>query len=150
MALAPALTASPDRLLDQPRIEKGVIGLVEDGKSRDDDQHPLDYRGEILGLVMAIGMVGVRGTCTQADRDQGSGRGGNIDDALQRVGEQRDASGEIPGSEFEGEHQEPDQYAADGDVEGRLHQSAIVSTAARLSAGPPASNGVVTSTKVSG
>ena len=50
---------APSGCLERSRSEEGEIGLAEDRERRDDDQHALDHHREILGLVVAIGMVGV-------------------------------------------------------------------------------------------
>jgi hypothetical protein len=54
-------------------------------------------------------MVGVGGLRRESDRDQRRDRGRNIDDAFDRVRQQCDAAGEMPGEIFQREDDESDQ-----------------------------------------
>jgi hypothetical protein len=95
--------------------------MPEDRQRRDDDQHALDHCGEELRLVVAIGMIGVRGNRGEVQRAKCDDTRRDIHDAFQRVGVQRGTAGEPPGGTLHGKHQTADCDAAGGDALSSTH-----------------------------
>jgi hypothetical protein len=54
------------------RLRPGAPGLVEDDEGRHQDQRAFQHGREILGLVVAIGMVGIGRHGGVADGDEGA------------------------------------------------------------------------------
>jgi hypothetical protein len=63
---------------------------VDNQQRRHDDQHTFENRGEVLSLVVTVGMGDVGRFLGIADGNEGSRRGNHIDDRFKRVGVERD------------------------------------------------------------
>ena len=113
------------RRIDRLRVEIAEIGLAQDGKRGDHDQHAFHHRRQIFDLVMAVGVVGVGRHRAQAHGKEGRHRGRDIDDALRRVGIKRHAAGDAIGRIFEREHQHADGNAAKGQPDDLLHDGKL-------------------------
>ena len=94
-------------MLERVRIAPGDPGLVEDRQRGDDDQHALDDGGEELGLVVAIGMVGVGRNGGEVQGAEGQQAGRDVHRAFQRIGIQRDAAGDPPGGALQPSTRQP-------------------------------------------
>ncbi len=70
-------------------------------------------------------MIGVGRNRAQAHGQEGGDRGRHINDALERVGVQRNAAGEEIGRIFEGEHDKADGDAAKCEPDDEFHDSEI-------------------------
>jgi len=106
---------------DRLRVEIAEIGLAHDRERGDHDQHAFHHRRQIFGLVMPVRVVGVRRHRAQADGKECRDRGGDIDDALRRVGIERDAAGDAIGRVFERKHDHTDGNTAKGQPDDLLH-----------------------------
>ena len=73
---------------------KAEISRTQNQKRGDNNQHALDDRGEVLGLVVAVRVFCVRRHGTPADREERDYGGSHIDDALDGVRQQRYAAGQ--------------------------------------------------------
>ncbi len=67
----------------------------------DQDQHPLDRRRQALDLLVAVGVLGVGGLVGFADRDEGDHRGDQVDQRVDRLGDDRDRAGDRAGGELD-------------------------------------------------
>ena len=100
--------------LDLGADDQPVGRLVDDDPGADQDQHPLDRRRQALDLLVPVGMVGVGRLVGFADRDEGDHRGDQVDQRVQRLGDDRDRAGDRPGGELD-----RDQRRVGGDRERR-------------------------------
>ena len=66
-------------------------------------------------------MVGVRRGSAQAHGHEGRDRRHHVDDALQGVGEKRNAARDVIGGIFQDENKGSDEYAADGKFLNLVH-----------------------------
>ena len=91
------------------RVEPAEIRLAENGHRCDQHQGAFDRRGEVFGFAMTVRMAGVgRAGADREGDDRGTGRD-HVDDALERIREQRHATGQPPGAEFQCEDQGADR-----------------------------------------
>ncbi len=86
--------------------------LEDDDPGADQDQHPLDRRRQALDLLVAVGVVGVGRLVGFADRDEGDHRGDQVDQRVDRLGQDRDRAGDRAGRELD-----RDQGGVGGDRE---------------------------------
>ena len=114
------------------RIEIAEIGLAQNGEGGDADENAFAHGREILDLVMTVGMFGVGRYRAQAHRQEGSGRGRHIDDALERVRIERHAAGDEIGGVFEREHDEANGNAGKSEPDDEFHGDEVMRDAARL------------------
>ena len=73
---------------------------------------PFGNGGQIFGLLMAVGMIGVGRRCTDAHRDESSHRCRDVENALQGIRIERHAAGDVIGSVFQRQHETADHNAA--------------------------------------
>ena len=105
--------ADPERF-DLGADDEPVGRLVDDDPGADEDQHPLDRRRQALDLLVAVGVLGVGRLVGFADRDEGDDRGDEVDQRVDRLGEDRDRAGDRPGRQLD-----RDQDRVGGDRERR-------------------------------
>ena len=87
------MTAMPRRGASRPfGCQKMRRRLAENRQRRHRDERAFQDGGEILGLVMAEGVSFVGRCRADAQRDIGDARDHDVDDAFQRVGQQRDGA----------------------------------------------------------
>ena len=102
MAVASAVDGKPPRRLAQrARPQERIVGLVKDQQRGHDDQHALDHGREVLGLVVAELVAAVGRLGRDVDGIERDRRRDQVDDALQRVGIERDAARHPVGRVFE-------------------------------------------------
>ena len=105
----------PDpEVLDLAADDQPAGRLEDDDPGADQDQHALDRGGQVLGLLVPVGMLAVGRLVGLSDRDQGDHRGEQIDRGVGRLGDDRDRAGDRPGGDLE-----RDQQRVGGDREGR-------------------------------
>ena len=109
------------RRVEHLGLETALIGLAQDHEGRHDDQHALENGGKVFHLVVAVGMVGVRGRGAHANRHEGGQRRHHVDDALQRIRVQREAAGQPEGEELQPRDHQPDDGAGEGGFLGAAH-----------------------------
>jgi hypothetical protein len=69
-------------------------GLERDHAGAHEDQDALDHRGEVLDLLVAVGMRGVGGLVGLAHGDERHDRRDQVDRGVHRLGEQGDRPGD--------------------------------------------------------
>ena len=79
--------------------------LEDDDPGADQDQHPLDRGRQALDLLVAVGVLGVGRLVGLADRDEGDHRGDQVDQRVDRLGDDRDRAGDRPGGELDRDQQ---------------------------------------------
>ena len=96
------ITAMPTpRSLDLRADDQPAGRLEDDDPGADQDQHALDRRGQVLDLLVAVGVLAVGGLVGLADRDEGDHRGEQVDRRVDRLGDDRDRAGDRAGGELE-------------------------------------------------
>ena len=114
-AVARPLTRRPaDGLVQRARLEQRVPRLAEDQQRGDNDQRALEHGGKVFRLVVAERVIAVGRVRADPDRDQRGNRGHEVDDALERVREQRDAARHQVGNVLDAHDHERDADAAGG------------------------------------
>ena len=68
------------------RFEEMKGGFPENGDRGHGDKRAFKNGGEVFGLMMAIGMFRIGRRFADAERKVSGARGGDVDDAFQRVG----------------------------------------------------------------
>src|SRR5262249_61149887 len=73
-------------LAQRTRVHERIQGLMQDQESGHNDQYALDYRGEVLGLMVAELVAAVRWLGGAVKGEEGNERRDQVDDAFQRIG----------------------------------------------------------------
>ena len=97
------------------------MGFPQDGEASGHDQRADSHGRQVFRLLMAVRMLGVRRTRGTSDRHDRGSRRHHVDDALQRVGIERDAARRQVGDVLDRQHQE-----ADGQVASRDFQRQVI------------------------
>ena len=79
--------------------------LEDDDAGAEQDQHALDRRGEVLDLLVAVGVVLVGRLVGLAHREEGHHRRDQVDARVGRLGEDRDRAGDRRRRELEHDQQ---------------------------------------------
>ncbi len=120
------------RLVQRARGDQGLVGLVKDDHRRDDDQRALQHGGEVFGLVVPERVTGIGRLRADADGDERHHGGQHVDDAFERVGEERHAPRHQEGGVLDAQHGQRHDNGGDGNSlvaivarhDGRLHPCA--------------------------
>ena len=110
-----------DRQVERDRVHEAGKGLPQDQERGDDDHDAFEHGAEELGLVMPEGMRRIGGSRCDPDRDQRGDGGRHVDGAFERIGEERDGTGDPPGQGLQAEDKGADADAADGKPDGGGH-----------------------------
>src|SRR5262249_48022386 len=84
---------APEGFAERTRAHQRIQGLMQDQESGHNDQYALDYRGEILGLMVAELVAAGGGGGGEENGEKGKGRVDRFDDASQRSGKRAPAPG---------------------------------------------------------
>ena len=101
-----------ERGLGSARILPAEIGLSTDGEGRRHHHERLDGGADIFGLLVAVRVVRVGWLLAEPERYQRREGSDDVDRRFQRVGIQRDASGNPIGGEFQTQYYHTDAEAA--------------------------------------
>ncbi len=132
--VAPARDGEADAdAVDRLRVEQPPERGHADADGRDEDERPLHARGEVLGLLVPVGVILVGGLEREPQREHRHRGRDEVHDRLRRVGQQTDRPGQQIGDGLErdrrqrggdGQPQEPEQTVATS-PEDRTRQPAI-------------------------
>ena len=101
-------------VLDLGAHHQAMRRLVDDDRGADEDQHPLDRRRQVLGLLVAVGVLAVGRLVGLADRDEGDHRCDEVDGRVRGLGEDRDRARDRPGGDLQGDQQRVRDHADGG------------------------------------
>ena len=97
-----AITAMPMPSRSTLGADDQLVGrLVDDHAGADQDQHPLDRGREVFDLLVAVGVLRVGRLVGFADREVGDDRGDQVDQRVQRLGQDRDRAGDRASGELD-------------------------------------------------
>src|ERR1035437_10570958 len=118
---------SPTEVFQRRRVEKAVPSGVDDGSGGKQYQRAFDPDGEILGLVVAIGMAIVRRLLGDRERRQGDQARGGIDQSLQRVRQQAHRTRQEIRAELQGQRRDRRGDRKQGHFPRSFHSQSSVS-----------------------
>mmetsp|Transcript_20377 Transcript_20377/g.78064 ORF Transcript_20377/g.78064 Transcript_20377/m.78064 type:complete len:317 (-) Transcript_20377:785-1735(-) len=111
--------------LQRLRVPPMLVGAPKDAEAGGNDQDALEAAGEVLRLVVAVGVLGIRRLGRERDHRQCEHGACKVDQRLQRIRRQADRPGPPPGS---GLQRDGDEGGDDGELEigAGLHGGIVV------------------------
>ena len=90
-----------ERRIELTRRDQPRDGRPYDAGGRQHDQRALDAGGEVFRLGEAVGVIGIRRRGGEAQHRKREQCRRQIDERLERIGEQSDRAGQVPGERLE-------------------------------------------------
>ncbi len=111
-----------DRRVQNAGSHEPMVRLAEDEKRRDDDHHAFQNCAEELCLMVPERVVRVGRSGGDPDCDEGGEGRREVDDALQRIGQQRHGSRDPPRKGLESKDEASDQDTSNGEFQCEVHE----------------------------